>query len=324
MKTALVTGSAGFIGRHMCRALEDGGYDVLGIDIAAGRDAQAYFTGDHTGSCFDVVVHAAAVIGGRAKIDGDPLALAVNLELDAALFRWAVRTQPGRVVYLSSSAVYPVYLQAAASDYAFGGVPPLEPADPTALIGTAVPEPRSFTRWEPEPLSEVAQVPGSPLDPDALYGWCKLTGEKLAMLARDEGVAVTVARPFSGYGEDQSTEYPFAAFAARARARENPFVIWGTGEQVRDWVHVDDVCAAIMEMIHYEVHGPVNIGTGRGTSMRQLAELMCEVAGYSPEYQAAPAKPAGVAHRVASIRRLTDFYTPRISLEEGVTRALKG
>lgn len=289
---ALVTGHRGFIGRHMKAAMEDAGYRVHGIDIADDDDARGYFR--NTGARgYDVVVHAAAVIGGRAVIDGDPLAQAVNLELDAALFAWAARTRPGRVVYLSSSAVYPVMLQS----------------------------------WDDaRQLREEAVTLHEPIVglPDQLYGWSKLTGEQLAGLARAAGVPVTIVRPFSGYGEDQSTDYPFAAFAARARAREDPFAIWGSGDQVRDWIHVDDICAAILAMISGGIDGPVNLGTGRPVSMRQLARMFCAAAGYSPEFKVLPGKPSGVAYRVADVTRMREFHKPAVQLEDGIKRALNG
>lgn len=272
----------------MTAALAAAGYRVHGIDITAGNDARQYFAGSAPG--YDLVVHAAAVVGGRQQIDGDPLSLAVNLELDAAMFRWAARTMPGRVVYLSSSAVYPVALQGPA-----GGV-----------------------------LGEDAVTLDGPITgtPDALYGWAKLTGERLAGLARTEGLPVTVVRPFSGYGDDQDEVYPFPAMAARARAREDPFVIWGTGGQVRDFIHVDDICAAILAAAGAGIDGPVNLGTGRGTSMLELAGMMCAAAGYQPELRPLPDKPSGVAYRVADVTRMRGFYEPRTALGEGVARIL--
>ena len=293
VKTALVTGSAGFIGRHIAAALLDAGYSVMGWDIANGADARDYFRTSDGSGC-DVVVHCAAVVGGRAKIDGSPLDLAVNLELDAALFQWAARTRtrPGRVVYISSSAVYPVMLQ---------------------------------TWDDARPLRESAVTLDEPIVgvPDQLYGWSKLTGEVLAGHARDAGVPVTVVRPFSGYGEDQSADYPFAAFAARARNREDPFVIWGSGDQVRDWIHVDDIAAAILAAVDGGIDGPVNLGTGRPTSMRELARMFCAAAGYQPDFKVLPDRPSGVAYRVADITRMSEFYQPAVSLEDGVARAIK-
>ena len=299
VKTALITGSGGFVGRHMMAALLHSGYRVQAVDVTWDgiqyepllRDARDFFREDMRR--FDVVVHCAAVVGGRATIDGDPLALAVNLELDAALFQWAARARPGRVVYISSSAVYPVMLQGADDG---------------------------------RPLRESAVTLDDPIVglPDQLYGWSKLTGEVLAGHARNAGIPVTVVRPFSGYGEDQSPDYPFAAFAARARAREDPFVIWGDGTQVRDWIHVDDITAAILAAVDGGTDGPVNLGTGRPTSMRELARMFCAAAGYQPDFKVLPDRPSGVAYRVADVTRMHEFYRSAVSLEDGIERALHG
>lgn len=294
MKTALVTGSGGFIGRHMTAALTAAGYQVQGLDIRLpclwwqSRDARDYFR--HADDTFDVVVHAAAVVGGRRTIDHAPFDLTVNLELDAGMFVWAARTRPGRIIYLSSSAAYPVHLQ---------------------KPGRRLTEP------------DITLDGDATGQPDQLYGWAKLTGEKLATAARSNGLAVTVVRPFSGYAEDQDTDYPFPAMIARARAREDPFTVWGPGTQVRDFIHVDDITAAILTMIEEGIDGPVNLGTGQATSMTGLARLVCEQAGYEPEIRPDPAKPAGVAWRVADPTRLRQFHTARVSLAGGIARALQ-
>lgn len=285
---ALVTGSAGFLGRHVVAALD--GHDVVCADIAADnpRDALDVFR-----SCdvhFDLVVHCAAVAPHRAAIDGRALAVgAGGLELDAAMFRWASRTKPGRVVYLSSSAAYPTYLQDGFHEY--------------QLVESDLRPP--FTHLA-----------------DAIYGAVKVMGERLAEAYRAQGGTVTVMRPFSGYGEDQSSDFPFGAFRDRAKRREDPFTIWGDGSQVRDWVHVDDVVGAILAAVDQGVDGPVNIATGIGTSMLELAALFTREAGYTPRVNLHPDKPAGVAYRVGDPTRLNEFYKPRVSLAEGVKRAL--
>ena len=108
MKKVLVSGSAGFIGRISSTTFRDRGYEVGEIDIAhPGNpfDARQFFKG--RGPDFDVVVHAAAVVGGRKKVVGSPLDHAENLEIDAAMFQWARENRPGRVVYFSSSLRVP-------------------------------------------------------------------------------------------------------------------------------------------------------------------------------------------------------------------------
>jgi len=107
MTKILITGHRGFVGRHFVRALE--GHNLTLIDIVEGRDARDFFR--HNDSHYDLVVHLAAVVGGRALIEGNPLALAVDLSIDAEMASWALRTKPSQIIYFSSSAAYPVDLQ---------------------------------------------------------------------------------------------------------------------------------------------------------------------------------------------------------------------
>jgi nucleoside-diphosphate-sugar epimerase len=291
MGNALVTGSAGFVGRNFVKFLHAAGWKVRGCDIQTGEDALDFFRNPYDPFTYDLVVHCAAVVGGRQVIDGKPLSQLANIELDAALFRWAARRDVGRVIYLSSSAAYPVVLQQA----------------------------KDRQRLGEEHLLPWADVIGRP---DQLYGWAKVNGEVLAHRARQAGMPVTVVRPFSGYGEDQEADYPFPAFIDRALRKENPFLVWGTGDQVRDFIHIDDIVAACMELYQGEVNGPVNLGWGLPVSMRQLAAAICERAGYEPRFEFSPGSPAGVEYRVARNAELRKWYRPSVSLEEGIDRAL--
>jgi nucleoside-diphosphate-sugar epimerase len=291
VKTALVTGDKGFIGRHFARYLEGRGWEVLRCDIADGFDVRTLFLSPASLKV-DLVAHCAAVVGGRAMIDGAPLALASNLELDVGLFQWALRNQPGRILYFSSSAAYPTFMQAEGS-YSLRESD-IMPDFPGKMVGT----------------------------PDQFYGWTKLTGENLAHRARQVGLSVTVVRPFSGYGEDQDDCYPFPAFIDRALRREDPFVIWGDGLQVRDFIHVDDIVRACMVMCDQGIDGPVNLGSGQPVSMRNLAALVCRAAGYRPVFKFDRDAPRGVPYRVCDATRMREFYEPAVSLEEGIARAL--
>lgn len=290
-KQALVTGSSGFVGRHVSARLESQGYQVSRCDILDGLDAHDVFTYDD--ARYDLVVHAAAVAPHRAAIDGVPQNLMHNVTLDAALFRWALTTRPHRVIYLSSSAAYPV--------------------------------PYQRTLDEGEALHEDMLDLDGPQFPDAAYGWTKVTGEKMALAARAAGLDITVVRPFSGYGEDQGEDWPFGAFIRRAQRREEPFDIWGPGTQVRDWIHIEDVVSGMLAAADAGAGAlnPVNLCTGRGVSMIELAGLVCRTAGYEPEFRTHPDKPTGVMYRVGDPERMKEFHVPEISLEEGVERALK-
>lgn len=186
----LLTGSAGFIGRHLHTALDARGDNVTAIDIVNGPDALDLFR--FNSAPYDLAIHCAAIVGGRASIDGSPLGVGTNLGLDAWYMRWLARSGTPRAVYFSSSAAYPVALQ--------------QPGPIRRLVETDI----------------GYQQPGRP---DATYGLAKLTGEQLCQYAEAEGTRMTILRPFSGYGGDQDEAYPFPAFIRRARERQDPFEI---------------------------------------------------------------------------------------------------
>lgn len=296
---ALVTGDRGFLGRHFAAELRRRGYDVKGLDVKAttAQDCRAYFGLELRQPTlrrhWDLVVHCAAVVGGRAVIDGDPLATAESLSIDAEMFRWAAVARPGRVLYLSSSAAYPTWFQTQWSA-----------------------RQRYRLREDDVDLTVVQQ-------PDQVYGWSKVTGEILAARLREAGVPVTVVRPFSGYGADQDDTYPFRAILERVRRREDPLEVWGTGEQVRDWIHVDDVVVGALAVAEAGTEEPVNLCTGRPTSFLELARTMAAVAGYSPEVKPLAGRPAGVRYRVGDPARMARVYRPRVRLEDGIARALE-
>lgn len=283
----LITGHRGFVGREFCRQLD--GHDIVGVDLKLGSDCRNFFRMDNTQ--FDLVVHLAAVVGGRMKIDGAPLEVATDLAIDSDMFQWAMRTRPDRIIYYSSSAAYPINIQT-----------------------------RDFHRPQIEEDIELDDV----RTPDQTYGWAKLTGEILAKYASEAGLKIHIFRPFSGYGTDQDLDYPFPSFIDRARRKADPFQIWGDGTQQRDFIHMRDVVAASLEAVRQDVQGPTNLGWGRATSFNELAEMVCAAAGYQPEIEHLPSKPVGCWFRVSNSDKMHDFYRPKISLEEGIEMALRG
>ena len=283
----LITGDEGFVGTNFKKHLDSKNNQIIGIDLKNGRDVRDFFAKDDTK--FDVVIHLAAIVGGRATIEGNPLAVASDLAIDADLFQWALRTRPGHLVYFSSSAAYPIFLQRA--EYK-----------------------QKLKEWDIN-LDHIRT-------PDLTYGWAKLSGEKLASYASAEGLNITILRPFSGYGTDQSLDYPFPSFIKRGREKEAPFNVWGKGTQVRDFIHIEDIVRATFEAITNKVEVS-NLCSGRATSFIELAELVMMQAGYLAEIKTNPTAPVGVAYRVGDTRKMLSFYEPRISLEEGIDRALK-
>jgi nucleoside-diphosphate-sugar epimerase len=295
VKTALVTGAAGLIGRHFTKYLVDRDWDVWPLDIkqppyGSKEDARKFFA--RCDDQYDLVVHCAAHVGGRLDIENRAAYIgAYNVQLDGAMFEWVLRTRPAHIVYWSSSAAYPIALQ---DSYGYG-----------------------------ELLKEWHIDHTRPEQADFTYGWAKLVGERLALEARAEGLRVHVFRPFSGYAADQDVSYPFGAYIDRARRKADPFTVWGDGEQVRDFIHISDVIDATMAAIDQDYPGPLNLCSGIATSFNTLAELVTSAVGYRPAIEHDLTKPEGVRYRVGDPTEMFKVWTPKVSLEDGAQAALQ-
>lgn len=310
--TALVTGGCGFVGRRFVRWLLRHGYDVTIVDdlstglpplqwpshLVAGqaKGVQKFYHCDFreyarkSSADFDVIIHLAAVVGGRMTIEGDPLAVATDLAIDATFFNWVVKARPlpRKVIFFSSSAAYPISRQTLESN---------------------------------EFLHEGLISFDSDLGvPDMTYGWSKLTGEFLARYAAQKyGLDVVIYRPFSGYGEDQDFSYPFTSVVRRVARKESPVVVWGSGNQLRDFIYIEDIVNAVFASCDKLDPGEaLNLGSGVGTSFRQLSEKACSVIGHNAEIVNDPSKPEGVFARIGDCSRMLNYYTPATSLESGI------
>lgn len=290
----LITGAAGFVGRHLVEHYADHNLTLIDPKLADYSTVERFTSHDDTVKPgeYDIVYHCAAFVGGRKGIDGRPAFMhTYNTALDALMFSWALDAKPGRFVYFSSSAAYPMRIQAGNS-------------------------------WTPKVIDEDWIDLDETEPPEATYGLSKLHGEQMARSVAAE-VPVTVLRPFSGYGEDQSSDYPFPTFIARAKAKEDPFTVWGDGEQVRDWIHISDFVAAATIAAEEGIDGPVNLCTGLGTTFNDLARLCMDEAGYEAPIRHLDKGPGnGVDFRVGDPTLMHQFYTPKITISDGVRLAL--
>ena len=223
--------------------------------------------------------------------------VAVDLGIDSLFFLWLVRNQRkiGNVLYASSSAAYPIKLQRKDGHVAL--------------------------REE-----MIDFVSGELGQPDMTYGWSKLTGEYLSHLAaRQYGIKIGCVRPFSGYGEDQDLSYPVPAIAYRVARGDNPVVVWGTGEQGRDFVHIEDCITAMLLTIERIHDGSgINIGSGRLTTFLEVAARFVKLAGYAAAVKPMVGQPVGVQSRYCDPARMRQVlgWEPEVSLEEGFRRVL--
>lgn len=313
MRRTLITGGLGFVGSHFAKRLFKTD-DVTVVDtnetcpiaryVPPGRarydyrDIREWMRRGPPDS--DLIIHCAAVVGGRQNIEGDPLAVATDLSIDAEFFNWLAKHKfKGKVVYFSSSAAYPIWMQHESAKRKLK---------------------ENFIYHD-----------GAVERPDMTYGWAKLTGEYLAQFAAKQyGIDVVIYRPFSGYGEDQDLCYPFPALVKKVLDKsvlnfESPVAVWGSGEQCRDFIHIDDIVDAVMETMDILQPGEaLNLGTGHAVSFNDLiGRIVCSIVDSDGEFCKIfrdTTKPEGVFYRVADVTKLYKLYVPKISLDEGIRR----
>ena len=189
----------------------------------------------------------------------------------------------------------------------------------------------AMCRWlEKNPPKQCALLMSScAIDyPDDPYCIVKRNLESFAKTLHKKGVPVIVLRPFSGYGADQSLEYPFPAILDRVRRREDPLTVWG-GSQIRDWIHIDDLTDAMLFAIRELPRNPnpVEVGTKVGTSLKELAARMAEASGYSPQIISDESKASSSSRRVAGENGTPLLqqwgWNPKITLEDAIGRAFE-
>lgn len=163
--------------------------------------------------------------------------------------------------------------------------------------------------------------------PDMTYGWAKLTNEYLAQLAFEKyGLQSVCYRPFSGYGEDQDNSYPFPGICRRVLAyRGAPEIsVWGSGRQMRDFIHIDDCVEGILTtMDQINDASALNLSTGIYTSFIEFAQIAAEICGFKPRIKGTSDKPEGVFARGGDTARQRKFgFTHTIGFRDGIARAL--
>lgn len=161
--------------------------------------------------------------------------------------------------------------------------------------------------------------------PDLTYGWSKVTGEFLAKQAHERyGLNIVVYRPFSGYAEDQHETYPFPAILNRFLRGDEVIDVYGTGEQMRDFIHMDDVLRCVWQTKDkVSDASAINISTGIGTTFIKLIEIAVKAYGGNGSYSVRTLtdKPVGVFARVGDTTKQKALgFTPTITLEEGIKR----
>lgn len=316
----LLTGAAGFIGARIGAALRDAGHDVIAVDAmlpaAHGsgarppdgcrvldiRDASALAP---LLNGVDVVCHQAAVVGAGVNAADAPSYGSHNDYGTAVLLAEMFAAGCDRLVLASSMVVY------GQGRYDCPEHGPVEPHPRTREdLDAGVFDHRCPVCGTPVGWRLVAE--DAPLRPRSLYAASKTAQEHYALAwAEATGGAVTALRYHNVYGPYMPRDTPYAGVAAIFRSElESGDVprVFEDGEQMRDFVHVDDVAAANVAAVRAGLDGfaAFNVCSGRPISIKQVATELCETRGDAPPVVTGQYRSGDVRHIVADPARAAE------------------
>jgi len=241
-----------------------------------------------------IVVVAAARVGGiKANNDLPVEFLLENVQVQNNLIRAAHQAGVRKLLFLGSACIYP--------------------------------------KHAPQPIPEGALLTG-PLEPtNEAYAIAKIAGIKLCQAyAREYGANFVSAMPTNLYGPNDNfdllSSHALPALlrkAHEAKTRgERELLVWGSGSPRREFLHVDDLAAACLFLLeNYDSAEIINVGCGEDISIRELAELICEIVGFRGDLVWDATKPDGTPRKVLDVSKLRDLgWGHTISLREGIAR----
>src|SRR5713101_6534665 len=291
-----VAGYRGLVGGALIRRLETEGFtnlpkrDRSQLDLADEQAVQSFFALEEP----SIVIVAAGKVGGiKANNDFPVEFLLDNLRIQNNVIHAAHESGVRKLLFLGSSCIYP--------------------------------------KQAPQPIPESALLTG-PLEPtNEAYAIAKIAGIKLCQAyAREYGANFVSAIPTNVYGPNDNfdllSSHVLAALLRKAheartrKARE--LVVWGSGKPRREFLHVDDVAGACLFLLEkYDSPEIINVGCGADISVRELAELICDVVGFDGELTWDATKPDGTPRKLLDVTKLTNLgWRPTIPLRDGIAR----
>ena len=289
-----VAGHRGLVGGAITRGLKARGYDQVVVrthqelDLQRQEPVERFFAQEKP----QCVILAAAHVGGihaNNVYRGD--FIHDNLMIQLNVIQAALKNQVAKLLFLGSSCIYP--------------------------------------RDCPQPMKEEYLLTGPLEQTNEPYAIAKIAGVKLCQAyAREYGDRFISAMPTNLYGPgdnfDLQSSHVLPALIRKvhdARVSGAPeVVIWGTGTPRREFLHVHDLARACRFLLEqYDSPEIVNIGVGEDVTIRELAELICEIVGYEGRLAFDPTKPDGTPRKLLDVSRINALgWRAQIPLREGI------
>lgn len=297
-KRVYVAGHRGMVGSAIVRRLEQINCEVLiatraEVDLTRQAEVEAWFEVNKP----DAVFLAAAKVGGILANDSYPADfLYDNLMIESNIIRSSFDSGVEKLMFLGSSCIYPKLAE--------------------------------------QPMREDALLTG-PLEPtNEWYAIAKIAGIKLCQAYRKQhGVDYISAMPTNLYGTGDNynleTSHVLPALVRKViearEAGEKEIVMWGTGSPLREFMHADDLADALVFLMeHYSDAPHVNVGSGQEVSIKELAELIVEQAGFKGDIVHDTTKPDGTPRKLMDSAQLLGMgWEPKISMAEGLAKTVR-
>ena len=291
-----VAGHLGMLGSAMMRRLQAEGFsnivtrDRSELDLADESAVAKFLAAERP----TIVIVAAARVGGiKANNDFPVEFLLENLGIQNNVIRSAYESGVRKLLFVGSACIYP--------------------------------------KFAPQPIPETSLLDG-PLEPtNEAYAIAKIAGIKLCQAySREYGANFISAMPTNLYGPndnfDLETSHVLPALMRKAHEakvrKDQKLIVWGTGKPRREFLHVDDLASACVLILEkYDSPEIINLGCGEDISIRELAELICDVVGFEGELAWDTTKPDGTPRRLLDVTKLRALgWKPAIPLRDGIAR----
>ena len=291
-----VAGHLGMLGSAMMRRLQAEGFsnivtrDRSELDLADESAVAKFLAAERP----TIVIVAAARVGGiKANNDFPVEFLLENLGIQNNVIRSAYESGVRKLLFVGSACIYP--------------------------------------KFAPQPIPETSLLDG-PLEPtNEAYAIAKIAGIKLCQAySREYGANFISAMPTNLYGPndnfDLETSHVLPALMRKAHEakvrKDQKLIVWGTGKPRREFLHVDDLASACVLILEkYDSPEIINLGCGEDISIRELAELICDVVGFDGELAWDTTKPDGTPRRLLDVTKLRALgWKPAIPLRDGIAR----
>jgi GDP-L-fucose synthase len=291
-----VAGHRGMVGSALVRRLEAEGFknvlkrDPSQLPLMDESAVSTFFLTEKPA----VVICAAAKVGGiKANNDYPVQFLLENLRIQNNVIHWAYESGVRKLLFLGSSCIYP--------------------------------------KFAPQPIPESALLTG-PLEPtNEPYAIAKIAGIKLCQAyAREYGATFISVMPTNLYGPNDSfdleTSHVLPALLRKAHEakirNDNKLIVWGSGKPRREFLHVDDLASACLLLLEkYDSPEIINVGYGEDVTIRELAELICDVVGFDGELVWDITKPDGTPRKLLDTTKIRALgWQPSIPLRQGIAQ----